>query len=171
MNTVETMALLARNHQDFADFIIAQSSEEFTFAPEGKWTSGQQTDHLIRAIKPVRLGMRAPKFLLRLLFGKSNRPSKSYEALVAKYHQKLAAGGRATSAFIPPKIEASQQKTLVKKLLAEKDGLLKVATAWKEEDLDTFLMHHPLLGKLTIREMLYFTAYHLEHHLKSVKSF
>jgi hypothetical protein len=26
------------------------------------------------------------------------------------------------------------------------------------------VLPHPLLGKLTIREMLYFTVYHGEHH-------
>jgi hypothetical protein len=29
---------------------------------------------------------------------------------------------------------------------------------------------HPLLGKLTLREMLYFTAYHADHHRHSIEA-
>lgn len=36
--------------------------------------------------------------------------------------------------------------------------------SWTEQDLDTVLLPHPLLGKLTVREMLYFTIYHAQHH-------
>ena len=31
-------------------------------------------------------------------------------------------------------------------------------------DLDAVLLPHPLLGKLTVREMLFFTVYHVQHH-------
>jgi len=34
-----------------------------------------------------------------------------------------------------------------------------------EDDLDRVMLPHPLLGKLTLREMLFFTIYHVEHHL------
>jgi hypothetical protein len=29
---------------------------------------------------------------------------------------------------------------------------------------------HPLLGKLTLREMIYFTIYHVQHHHKLVQN-
>jgi hypothetical protein len=31
------------------------------------------------------------------------------------------------------------------------------------------ILPHPLLGKITIREMLYFTAYHVQHHENIIK--
>ena len=37
---------------------------------------------------------------------------------------------------------------------------------YSEQQLDTFILPHPLLGKVTLREMMYFTIYHAEHHLK-----
>ena len=40
------------------------------------------------------------------------------------------------------------------------------ADSFSEKQLDTFILPHPLLGKLTLREMLYFTIYHAEHHKK-----
>jgi hypothetical protein len=39
---------------------------------------------------------------------------------------------------------------------------------WREADLDRYLLPHPLLGKLTLREMLHFTLYHNYHHVQSV---
>ena len=37
-----------------------------------------------------------------------------------------------------------------------------------EQDLDKYMLPHPLIGKISIREMLYFTIYHVQHHHKSV---
>ncbi len=37
-----------------------------------------------------------------------------------------------------------------------------------EIERDTYILPHPLLGKLTIREMLYFTIYHVAHHKELV---
>jgi hypothetical protein len=39
---------------------------------------------------------------------------------------------------------------------------------WREEDLDYYRLPHPLLGKLTVREMLFFTVYHNYHHPRSL---
>ena len=38
-----------------------------------------------------------------------------------------------------------------------------------EEDLDRYLAPHPLLGKITLRELAYFTIYHTHHHLQIIK--
>jgi DinB superfamily len=171
MNKNEIIELLDKNYSDFTTFVAAQSPTQFCAAPVGKWTSGQQTDHLIKAIRPVILGLRLPKFMPRLLFGKANRPSKSYADLVAKYQQKLAEGGKASRPFIPPTVAASKQAALVHSLSKEKANLLNVLEHWSESDLDTYIMPHPILGKLTIREMLFFTAYHAAHHLKSIQHF
>jgi hypothetical protein len=41
-------------------------------------------------------------------------------------------------------------------------------TRWPERALDRHLLPHPLMGLLTIREMLAFTVYHTAHHLRRV---
>jgi len=41
---------------------------------------------------------------------------------------------------------------------------------WTDEKLDNYLAPHPLLGKLTLRELIYFTIYHTEHHLAIIKN-
>ena len=35
---------------------------------------------------------------------------------------------------------------------------------WKETDLDRFLLHHPLFGKLKVREILYSAVYRVVCH-------
>jgi hypothetical protein len=47
--------------------------------------------------------------------------------------------------------------------------LQKAFESWNEEDLDTIRLPHPLLGKITAREMIYFTLYHAKHHVTATK--
>ena len=42
--------------------------------------------------------------------------------------------------------------------------LVSTTEKWQENDLDRYQLPHPLLGKLTIREMLYFAIYHNLRH-------
>ena len=42
-------------------------------------------------------------------------------------------------------------------------------TNFTEGELDNLVLPHPLLGQLTIREMIYFTIYHVEHHTRNIK--
>jgi uncharacterized damage-inducible protein DinB len=113
--------------------------------------------------------MGLPKFLLTIRFGSRNRPERTYDDLVAKYHEKLEAGGQASSAFIPPNIEIEQKDQLLPHYEAEKIRLIKVLQKWSEKQLSTNIAPHPLLGKCTVRELLYFTIYHNYHHLDSIK--
>jgi uncharacterized damage-inducible protein DinB len=47
--------------------------------------------------------------------------------------------------------------------------LVRAAGRWSERALDARQLPHPLLGKLTVREMLFFTLYHNRHHVDVVK--
>ena len=164
MNKPEIITALRHNHQHFINYMAALSNEEFVAEPKGKWTAGQHVDHLIRSIKPLNKGLMLPGFLLQLIFGKANRPSKSYNELVAKYKQKLNQGGMATAAFIPSKITATHKERLLKELHVRSEKLCRVVNGFSETQLDKLIAPHPLLGKVTLREMLYFTAYHVLHH-------
>jgi hypothetical protein len=44
----------------------------------------------------------------------------------------------------------------------------EAAATWSEEALDRHLMMHPLMGPLTVREMLFFFVVHEQHHRKGV---
>ena len=42
--------------------------------------------------------------------------------------------------------------------------LLSAVEKWDETELDQYMLPHPILGKLTVREMLFFTIYHNLRH-------
>ena len=44
----------------FNSYIEPMDREEFESTPNGKWSAGQNLDHLIRAIKPLQLAYGLP---------------------------------------------------------------------------------------------------------------
>jgi len=166
----EIISALHEKVDAFNKYIILLTKEQFEATPNGKWSAGQNLDHLIRAIKPLQLAYGLPKIALRIMFGKTNRPSKTYDDLVTKYKTKLAAGGRASGPFIPPTIGFEKKDELIKKYNNQKQKLIEKIEKQIEKDLDVYILPHPLLGKVTLREMLYFTIHHNEHHLELLKN-
>lgn len=160
---------LRENHASFIDYINSLTKEEFLFSAQNKWTAGQQLAHISLSVKPVALALSLPQFFLRMAFGKANRPSRTYEGLINKYLVKLENGGRATGRFIPKPITADQKEEICKALNKYTNIVCAKIEKFSEQELDTLILPHPLLGKLTIREMLYFTIYHVEHHCKLTK--
>jgi hypothetical protein len=166
MNKSEIQQLLKENHVRFLNNVTTLSDTDFLFSSNGKWTAGQQLEHMVKSVRPVVLAFRLPAFLLKVIFGKANRPSKDYNALVEKYKQKLAAGGKASAPFIPNPVAVADKEKLSKRLSSLIETLVKQVDSYSEEKLDQLILPHPLLGKLTFREMLFFTIYHVEHHEK-----
>jgi DinB superfamily len=166
----EIIAALNEEIDTFNQFILPMNKEQFEATPNGKWSAGQNLDHLIRSIKPLQMVYGLPKLMLRILFGKTNRPSRTYDEVVTKYKNKLAAGGRASGAFIPPAIPFDKKELLLKKYEDQKQKLISKIEKQTEKELDEYILPHPLLGKVTLREMLYFTIHHNEHHLELLKS-
>ena len=164
MTKQEIIHKLIANHRAFAEFIIGLSEQEFIISNDGKWTAGQQVDHLCRGVKPLLQGFMLPKVVIGTMFGKADRSSIDYDALVAKYRELLANGGKASGKFIPETINPHQKETLCNELLKMVESLSEKIDKFSEKDLDKYLLPHPLIGKLTVREMLYFTIYHAEHH-------
>lgn len=164
MNRDEINLALETQHSLFLGYMMDLSEFEFLTSKEGKWTAGQTLDHILRSVKPLNLAFGLPKFMLKLLFGKPNRNPRTYSELVEKYRQKLKDGGKASGQFIPKNIGFSKRSNLNDSLSSSIIKLTKLTGRFSEQELDNILLPHPLLGKLTLREMLYFTIYHVQHH-------
>jgi len=162
MKKSELQNRLTSNHNSFTGFISGLSDILVNHSMPGKWTPIQQLSHIEKSVSPVKLAFSVPKFLLSLLFGKTNRPSRSYDELVARYKEKLAAGGKSTTRFLPA--PSCDRKDLHAVLERHVKVLCDKIERFTEDELDKFILPHPLLGKLTLREMIYFTIYHVEHH-------
>lgn len=168
MTSSHIIGMLKGSHFEFTAMIASLSEEQFLQAEPGKWSPGQQLDHLVRSVAPLERALNLPKFIPRMLFGKANRPSRSYDEVVARYHDKLAQGGKASGKYVPAAVTVAHRDALIDKLNDLVEKLSRSLGSYREEDLDTILLPHPLLGKLTLREMLYFTIYHVQHHHQGI---
>ena len=157
-------------HGNFTTTLRSLSQEDFQRKPKQKWTAGQQLEHIIKSVQPLDMALGLPLFVLKMKFGLANRPSKTYEALVSKYQKALENNSdfKMPSEYAPSEISwQKKEKTLEKldKLVHKLHGRLQ---KFSEEELDTYILPHPLMGKLTLREMLYFTIYHVQHHDRQI---
>ena len=65
--------------------------------------------------------------------------------------------------FLKPKLFNSKDRgTII-------EDITTLLDKWSEQQLDKIIAPHPLLGKLTFREILYFTIYHAKHHQLQIK--
>ncbi len=133
------------------------------------WSPSDNLDHLIKAVQPITKALKLPRVTLQAMFGKPGKPSMTYEELCQVYREAIAQGGQASGRYLPdqqnPNVDAEEQKkSLLDRWSKTGDELVSVAGSWEENDLDRYQLPHPLLGKLTIREMLYFTIYHNLRH-------
>jgi DinB superfamily len=164
MNIPEIQQKLIENHRRFTDYMESLPDDVFGISRNGKWSPGQHLDHIRRSVQPLALGFRLPKWLIKMIFGRSNRTGRDYNELVKKYTQKLAEGGRASGRFIPKEVGHTHRKKLISSLNTNVQSLARNLNKFSESELENIVLPHPLLGKLTIKEMMYFTIYHAEHH-------
>lgn len=169
MNKKALISELRSHHQAFGIYVESLAEQDFCFAKPTKWTAGQQLKHIILSINPLTQGFILPKFVLKLLFGKANRPSKTYQDLIEKYKLKLENGGVATGTFIPKPVSFETRQRLINQLNKKVSILASQIETFSETDLDLIILPHPLLGKITVREMCYFTIYHVQHHQQLIQ--
>ena len=162
----EIIKSLVKTYADFSAELEIMNENEFKKAHQGKWDASQHADHLNRSLLPLIIALRLPRFFIRTIFGNSKSPSKSYIELVATYKNKIFSGSKAVYPFIPSKYSFKSKAGLLKKLDSNIKTLVKLIDNIQEAQLDQILLPHPILEKITLREMLYFTIYHAEHHKK-----
>jgi hypothetical protein len=165
----EIIVGLRNSFGELITHIQSLDTKAFESTPLNKWSAGQQLEHLIKSVRPINLVLFLPHWLIKSVFGKMNREPRTFEILLKKYHDKLALGGTASSPFVPSVIPFIQKEKLIKRYNSHLDKLCKHVESLTENDLDTIVLPHPLLGKVCLREMMYFTIFHTQHHLKSIK--
>ena len=150
----------------------AFSTEEF-FRPIGQaWSPAENVRHLNKSNRAVAQALRLPGLILGLSFGRAPRSSRNYDELKQTYLAILASGGQAGRFAPAPRTEGDLQAWR-SKIMAEHEKITKALVSlinrWSEEALERYRLPHPLLGKLTLREMLFFTLYHNLHHVEVVE--
>jgi hypothetical protein len=141
----------------------AKGPEVMDSGPEGAWTAGQHLLHLIKSSKPLAVGLGYPRILLRLKFGPVSG-SGSFDDVVARYRKALENGGKATGEYVPRPVTQAEHAQMMGRFRDENAKLCGNLSKWSERNMDRTGAPHPLIGMLTVRELMYFTVYHIGHH-------
>ena len=164
----ELRALHDRSRELWSGF----STTEFFFPLGDAWSPADNIRHLLKSNRPVLRALSTPKVLLLFRFGAGLRSSQTYSEVRERYLARLAAGVTA-GRFAPRPLGSSDQteehrSSLMAALDQVSQDLTDAASGWGEGQLDRFRLPHPALGRLTVREMLFFTLYHNFHHVQNV---
>ena len=141
------------------------------FAPQyedgtARWSPAQQVRHLTKSTYPLARAFAMPRTALLLRFGMTFRRATSYDAVVARYEKLLES--RPQAGRFAPDADVNGDEGRRAEIMARfRDAVSRLGAAvqdWSEGALDRYRLPHPLLGKLTTREMLWFTVFHTAHH-------
>lgn len=166
MNKAALIDFMTEGVHEIATLSQYTPPERFYYKPaEQVWSAAENVQHLMQSVQPLNRLLGRPKSYFIEKWGIPTQVSRSYEAIVEAYHAALGGGRVATGAFVPlspnPKLNL-----LTEEFKQDYAALIDFIGQWEEKDLDEHVIPHPLMGPLTVREMLLFTAYHLRHHLQ-----
>lgn len=163
--------VLEEKHQALFDWLEKQPEDKWVAGPENKWTTGQHALHLLKSIKPLNDALSMPRLLMRTMFGKNNRAVRSYEKVASRYEEKLSENLDKAELFNEKlKAPALKDRTyILNRLKTESKKLQYKTRRIRDEDLDELILPHPLMGKMAIREIIMWTAHHVEHHTNTLR--
>lgn len=171
-NGAEIVRELRALHERSRELWSGFSTTEFFFPLGDAWSPADNVRHLLKSNRPVLRALGTPKALLLIRFGAGLRASKTYSEVRERYLGRLAAGVTA-GRFAPRPLGSSDQTeeqrgSLMSALDQVSNDLTDAVSGWGEWQLDRLRLPHPALGRLTVREMLFFTLYHNLHHAQNV---
>jgi hypothetical protein len=139
------------------------------FLPHGEhWSAADHVRHLTRSMAPILPVLRVPRLALRVAFGAPTEPPRSLEQIGSVYMAALDAGGTA-GRFAPPPEKGARDQVRRDRIMDTHSetlrGLTQAMERWSEAELDAYRLPHPLLGRLSVREMMFFTLVHNRHHV------
>ncbi len=167
----DIVSKLEESHQNLLSWLDDPNNlDKWETGPEGKWTTGQQALHLLQSIKPLNDALSMPKFILRYKFGKANRDVRDFNTVVDRYQERLKhAQGKTYKGSRNMKIPSEKEKQyILNRLQIENKKLQTKTMRWKDKDLDNYILPHPLMGKMPVREIIMWTAHHVNHHTKTL---
>ncbi len=168
MNKQAIIDRIQKNYNLFIDYLNELSPEEFSFRYQQKWTAAQQLEHIVLCVKPLVQVYSMDKIALKQNFGTTNKASRTYDVLLKEYLEKLNEGGKAPTRYLPETI-ATEKAFLIDSLRKAIQNLCVAIETFTEEELDTLQVPHPILGNISLREMLYNAIYHVQHHHEAIK--
>lgn len=143
------------------------NDEKINAKPTEKWSFGEEMVHLTMSTNGTGMLLSSPEE--RLI--PSDHPSRSYDEIVKEYREKLALNPTIGQSIADKEPKQYTASALQDNFVAAAQAALQVIPQWDESKADEWMVwKHPLLGKMTAREMIYFTVYHTRHHLATLSA-
>ncbi len=159
----EAIAALRNDGSRVAAFFRGVPEPRFFAGGDADWGPAHHVEHLALAHTTVARGLRAGSRLPAHASG----VSRSYAQVRDAYRATLAATPPSflrANPFAPTVHTGSGARAVVQRYEDAHALLCAAADSWSETELDARAVSHPLLGPLSMREMLYFMLYHDAHH-------
>jgi uncharacterized damage-inducible protein DinB len=173
MTHADLLARLDTNFQAVHEFLLSVSPADWTRPQTAKWSIAEELAHLLKATQgTARLFSPAGRATIWQPITPASQPApgRSYNEVCEQYRQALANRNPA----VPPAPDTEQPAPTEQAMAwqsATTSLLNDLQTTVPETDLDGYTVwKHPLLGPMTAREMLYFTAYHTERHMVTLRA-
>ena len=156
--------------EEFNALVAELTAEAFEASHLGKWTAGQDLAHLVRSMRVTNLVFTLPSFILRILFGRPNRKSRTEADLRDRYRKAIGKGVRAPRPLKPGKVSFTERERLLRKHNLATEALCRRLEQMGDAKLENSIVKHPAIGKVTLREMGFLTRLHTEHHTRLLKA-
>lgn len=168
MKNLQSMTNLNAAHQALAEAFSAVEAlftqvndEKINAKPTEKWSFGEEMVHLTLSTNGTGMLLSSPEERLM----PSDHPSRSYDEIVKEYLEKLALNPTIGQSIADKEPKQYTLGALRENFVAAAQAALQAIPRWDESKADQWMVwKHPLLGKMTAREMVYFTVYHTRHH-------
>lgn len=163
--------LTEKKYNSVVNYVTGLTPEEFIFCYQHKWTAGQQVLHLTLSLKPLVKILSTGRLNIQQTFGLAAKQGSSYNIIVENVDEQLRQGGKAPDRFLPEPVSFEQKNEVCNELIKVMQELNEAIKTFTENDLDLLMLPHPLLGKITMREMLYVMIFHAEHHEQLTRTY
>ncbi|GAA4401015.1 hypothetical protein GCM10023187_14770 [Nibrella viscosa] len=145
-------------------------SQFFEPLDNGKWSVAETLQHLYLVIRGLNRLLPGPREVFEQ-WGKAEQPSRSFDVVKHTYQAGSLKPRVAPEQVTPRAADLdTDRQTLTERFVSAHQALATNLDGWSEEELDTYQVPHLVLGKMTVREILYFTILHLYHHLEPTQA-
>ena len=90
--------------------------------------------------------------------------------MILKEKSKLNIGAKATGKYASvEEVNYMNKESLIIQFEKTYDTFIQSFEKCSEKKLDICRVPHPILGKISLRELAYFTIFHTQHHIESIQ--
>jgi hypothetical protein len=169
MNKTIIIKSLNESVDQFNELISNLNKHKFESNFNNKWSAGQDLVHLIKLLQILNVAYLIPKPFLKLFYGINTSEQRSFEHLQILYKKALENGAKSPAIYIPNPVLFENKSSLIKKHQRLHEKFIEKINKHSDTELDNYRLPHPILGKVSLRELAIFTSFHTIHHFELLK--